>query len=909
MKDEDKNQGELIGEIEGLRRRVSELERKDADLKEEFDGSISSEVRFRQAVEESPNAIFSLDQQLTIRYWNQSCARLTGISAQEAMGKSFIPSCFEPTKIPLLREAVTAVFNGDTLSGLEFQFVDAEGKATPVVSQAFPVLDHRGNILECVIVHTDVSDLEPSEEALLESEERYRHLSEIAFEGIAIHEGGKILEANSQFFKMFGYEPHEMMGKNAIPLGVAPESRDLVRQHIRSDRQDPYEAIGMRKDGTRFPMEVKVRSWNFKGKTVRAAAMRDITERKLAEQQLRDSEELLRTVLEASPVGIGLVEDRKLGWGNRSMVEMFGFYNEEDYLGRCARVLYPSDEEYSRVGEALYPGLRSGVSAGTDALFRRKNGSVFHGHIRISAPDPKSPTKRAVATISDISSRKQAERALRKSEEQFRAIYENAPVMIDAFSPDGEVLLWNRETEKMLGWTMTEARSVDILTLCYPDSQVCREFKETIARADGKFREFSPEAKDGSKRKQLWANFPLPDGTIISVGHDITELRRSEQSLKSQQKRFKTLAEHAPFGLVMIGEDGTYLYVNPKFTELFGYEMSDVGSGREFCRLAFPDSDYRHEVISLWKKDLEKAEVGELRPRTFRVKCRDGSERSIHFRPVQLDTGEHFMTCEDITERKRAEEDLERTLELSLRLRQEAEAANQAKTRFLASMSHELRTPLNAIIGFSEMLEDQIFGPLDEIQLKHVSHVLSSGRHLLSLINDLLDLAKVESGKMELAVSDLDLKQLMDSSFLVIKREAARQDIHLDLLLDPTLLHEQVLADEMKLKQIMFNLLSNAVKFTPSGGSIRVDCRKDGNLLHVSVSDSGVGIDPNDTEKVFDTFVQADSTSNGLREGTGLGLALTRSLVDLHGGRIWVESQGRGKGSTFTFTIPVAQHD
>ena len=267
------------------------------------------------------------------------------------------------------------------------------------------------------------------------------------------------------------------------------------------------------------------------------------------------------------------------------------------------------------------------------------------------------------------------------------------------------------------------------------------------------------------------------------------------------------------------------------------------------------------------------------------------------------------MTCEDVTERKRAEEDLKRTLELSLRLRQEAEAANQAKTRFLASMSHELRTPLNAIIGFSEMLEDQIFGPLGDTQLKHVSHVLSSGRHLLRLINDLLDLAKVESGKMEIAVSGLDLKPLLESSFLVIKEEVDRQELQLDLFLDPILLNEQVDVDEMKLKQIMYNLLSNAAKFTPHGGSIAVDSRKDGDVLRVSVSDNGVGIDPEDLERVFDTFVQTDLPLGRSKVGTGLGLALTRRLVELHGGKIWVESQGKGKGSTFVFTIPIAKPD
>jgi predicted ATPase/signal transduction histidine kinase/tRNA A-37 threonylcarbamoyl transferase component Bud32 len=235
----------------------------------------------------------------------------------------------------------------------------------------------------------------------------------------------------------------------------------------------------------------------------------------------------------------------------------------------------------------------------------------------------------------------------------------------------------------------------------------------------------------------------------------------------------------------------------------------------------------------------------------------------------------------------------------------EAEQANRAKSEFLANMSHELRTPLNAIIGFSELLEDQIFGKLSDTQLKHVSHVLSGGRHLLQLINELLDLAKVESGKMELEVSGLDLKQLLDSSLFLIKEKADRHGTQLDLFFDPVLLHQRVHADETKLKQIMFNLLSNAIKFTPDGGKIRVEASKKDGFLILRVADTGVGLKPEDKERIFEVFEQVEASRLGKLGGTGLGLTLTRRLVELHGGKIWVDSEGPGKGSAFTFTLPM----
>ncbi|MBI5572677.1 MAG: AAA family ATPase [Desulfomonile tiedjei] len=234
-----------------------------------------------------------------------------------------------------------------------------------------------------------------------------------------------------------------------------------------------------------------------------------------------------------------------------------------------------------------------------------------------------------------------------------------------------------------------------------------------------------------------------------------------------------------------------------------------------------------------------------------------------------------------------------------------AEQANRAKSEFLANMSHELRTPLNAIIGFSEILEDQQFGSLNLDQVKFVGHVLTSGRHLLHLINDVLDLAKVESGKMDLKLSRVRIRDLLASSLTMIKEKALKHNIGVSLRMDGALAGAEIAGDEIKLKQIMYNLLSNATKFTSDGGSIEVNAARDRNGLIVSVKDTGVGLRREDTERIFSAFEQVDSSYARRQEGTGLGLALTRRLVELHGGRIWAESEGLGKGAKFTFIVPL----
>ena len=241
----------------------------------------------------------------------------------------------------------------------------------------------------------------------------------------------------------------------------------------------------------------------------------------------------------------------------------------------------------------------------------------------------------------------------------------------------------------------------------------------------------------------------------------------------------------------------------------------------------------------------------------------------------------------------------------------QADSANRAKSDFLANMSHELRTPLNAIIGFAEVLQDQFFGPLNEKQKKYVDNINTSGRHLLSLINDILDLSKVEAGKMELEPEELSLKKdVLEPALTLLQEKALKHNISLSLAVEPRA-DMNILADAKKLKQIMFNLLTNAVKFTPDGGSVEISAKRSkgaeaGDFIEISVKDSGIGIKPEDLAKLFQTFSQIESTYSKTVEGTGLGLALTKKLVELHGGKIRVESEF-GKGSKFIFGIPVKQ--
>lgn len=255
------------------------------------------------------------------------------------------------------------------------------------------------------------------------------------------------------------------------------------------------------------------------------------------------------------------------------------------------------------------------------------------------------------------------------------------------------------------------------------------------------------------------------------------------------------------------------------------------------------------------------------------------------------------VVARDITARRRDEEELRRA-------KQEAEAASRAKSELLAGMSHELRTPLTAIIGYAEILQNEYFGPVNDRQHQQLDIVLRCSHHLLELINDILDIAKIEAGRIDLEYGTVDLGALAAHSLVLMRETAARRHIRLDA---PALPSGAVTlpADERRVKQVLFNLLSNAIKFTPEGGTVTVSVRRVGGAAEVCVADTGIGLPPGERERIFESFYQVRRPGTAKVSGSGLGLALARQIVELHGGAIRAESDGEGKGSRFIFALPL----
>jgi PAS domain S-box-containing protein len=400
-------------------------------------------------------------------------------------------------------------------------------------------------------------------------------------------------------------------------------------------------------------------------------------------------------------------------------------------------------------------------------------------------------------------------------------------------------------------------------------------------RIIGVGREVVGRKKDGTEFS-VWlsVNEMQIEGRRVFVGliQDVTARKR----LEDETRQLAVFPETNPNIVARLRPDGESLYMNPVLRQL----LADAGASA--VAEALP-AGYR-EIIG---EVLERGVV----VRNIEHAC-NGRTFSCQFTPAP-DGESVYVFGQDITELT----ENRRRLQLA---KEEAERANNAKSEFLASMSHELRTPLNAVIGFSDVLEEQHFGSLNEKQLEYVRDIEESGRHLLELINEILDLAKIEAESVVLDYERVDLAGLLRDSLTMIRDRTAAHAITLDVEIEPDI---SVEADARRLRQVQYNLLSNAAKFTPDGGRIRVSAHAMEDDAVVCVEDTGIGVDPALQEAIFEPFYQVRSDLSAKTPGTGLGLPLSRELVEMHGGRLWVESAGEGKGSQFCYTVPLRRHD
>ena len=482
----------------------------------------------------------------------------------------------------------------------------------------------------------------------------------------------------------------------------------------------------------------------------------------------------------------------------------------------------------------------------------------------------------------------------------------------------GRLQVWSHGAEQLFGWTKEEAASGSAISALRLHEVSQGEVELCLPRKDGTPIDV-----------EVWTG-PCKDdagnvlGTLAIVAgvtrHDAVErkLARVEEELlqaMTEQKetraelhaerRFRELLEAAPDAIIEVDREGRILLLNLVTEKMFGYKREElVGQPVE---ILVPDAlrgGHAQHRADYWGHPVTRPMGSALQ---LHGRRKDGSSIpvEISLSPVKSEEGLRVTAViRDISERRQTENrlrEMQQTYARELESRnREVERANQLKSEFLASMSHELRTPLHTIIGFAELLAEELEGPLNEKQQRFMNHIHTDSIHLLALINDILDISKIESGRLGLRREIFDMAAALEEILSSVRPQAAAKSIAIETSLS---IPPAMFADRLRVKQVLFNLLSNALKFTPAGGRIRIEAALRDALIEISVTDTGIGIAKEQHEAVFDKFYQVGSTTKGVREGTGLGLAISKALVEEHGGSIRLESEP-GKGSRFTFTIP-----
>ena len=737
---------------------------------------------------------------------------------------------------------------------------------------------------------------------------------------------GIIQWCNGATERIFAYTAAELVGKPVrilIPPERQAEEDDILGRIRRGERVDHFETVRVTKDGRRVDISLTVSPVrDASGRIIGASKIaRDITEAK----RTRAPQAYLAAIVESSEDAIlskdleGIIQSC-----NAQAERLFG-YPSRELVGRSIRMLLPADRQAEE--DEILDRIRRGERIEHFETVRlTKDRRPLEISLSVSPIRDADGRIIGVAKIArDITEQNQVARELGAQREWFRVTLGSIGDAVIASDPDGRVRYMNGPAETLTGWLADEAIGqplADVFRIVNETTRQPVENPAALVMRSGHIVGLANHTvlidRNGGDRPIADSAAPIRNvnGEIIGVVlvfHDVSEQRRAEEAIAEQREWFETTLESIGDAVIATDVQGRVAFMNPIAEHLTGWRLAEA-RGKP-CADVFNiiNENTRRAVQSPVTRVLAEGTVVGLANHTVLITA-DGTERPIDDSgaPIRSRDGRVIgvvLVFRDVSERRRAELerrdaafDRERLLEAERAARADAERASRVKDEFVAMVSHELRTPLNAILGWTQLMTNPGTGP--DVVGRGLEVISRNTRLQAQLISDLLDVSRIVSGKLRFDVEPVDLVPVVNDAIDTVQRDADDKHIRLERDLDEDV--GTIAGDAARMQQIVWNLLSNAIKFTPEAGRIVVRLRRTGGDAEIRVEDSGVGIRPEFLPHIFDRFQQADQSITRRFGGLGLGLSIVKYLVELHGGSIRAESDGIGRGTTFTIVVPTS---
>jgi len=861
-----------------------------------------SQVYNRSLIESSVDALLTTDPLGQITDVNRQMEVLTGIPRAQLTGTPLKRYFSDPEKA---EAGVRLVLERDRLTNYELILQSKDGTPTAVAFNATTFRGADGSLKGIFASARDITEQKQLEVRLRNAQSYSRSLIEASVDAlVAVDPDLVITDVNEQMVKMTGYDRSQLIGSQFVDYFTdVTRAAAGVRKTLDEGVVTNYELTLRSRHGRLYQVSFNASVFlDVEGhvKGVFASA-RDITEQNRLQEQLRESQIYNRSLIEASPDALVAVDpDLVITDVNEQMVRLVGVPRSE-LIGSLFKDFFTDPD---RAGAGVRRTLREGSVANYELVLRSRAGRQVLVSLNAAVfKDVEGKVAGIFASARDITEQKKTAERLEESENYNRGLIEASPDALVTVDPDLIITDVNEQMVRLAGYSRKQLLGSRFPQL-FTEPPHAEEGVRQALRENAVANYELVLRKRNGQRIAVAVNagtFYDRSGSVrgvLAAARDVTVQKKLEEELRESQNYTRGLVESNIDALMTTDVLGRISDVNRQMEVLTGVPREQL-IGTPFKEY-FTDPARAEDAI---RRVLNEDRVTdyELRMRTPKGTV-DVSYNATTFRDTNGRLRGVFAAARDVTEPIRLRAQLEqRNRELEVQ-NQRVQEANRLKSEFLASMSHELRTPLNSIIGFSEHLATQVNGNLTPEQKEYLEDIRNSGNHLLQLINDVLDLAKVEAGKMELGPEPFSPKRAVDEVCSVVRRLVKEKGIQLSTSVERGL--DSVTLDPLRFKQILYNLVSNAVKFTDPSGRIDIRLsRPEEAKLKVSVTDTGIGIPPEALPRLFREFEQLDAGPGRRYQGTGLGLSLTKKLVELHGGTIGVESSV-GHGTTFSVVLP-----